>query len=158
GDLMLGSTFPPGSPLPPRDGADLLAEVTPILRGADLAFGNLEGPLFDGRDAPTCTPGAVAEKQHGKPGGDGSCWAFRMPARYGRGLRRDGGEGRRPGRERGAVSPVPVLRGRRARPPLLARRVGQRYADPHDDGRPPRPRDPTAPRPGSAATGGAGRS
>src|SRR5262249_46732135 len=31
----------------------------------------------------TCTPGAVAEKRHGKPGGDGSCWAFRMPVRYG---------------------------------------------------------------------------
>jgi hypothetical protein len=84
GDIMLGSTFPPGSPLPPRDGADLLAEVSPILHAGDLAFGNLEGPLFDGHDAPTCTAGAIAEKRRGRPGGDGSCWAFRVPTRYGK--------------------------------------------------------------------------
>ena len=83
GDVMLGSTFPAGGALPPRDGKDLLAEVTPILRAADLAFGNLEGPLFDGQGPPTCTPGAIAEKQRGRAGGDGSCWAFRVPTRYG---------------------------------------------------------------------------
>jgi poly-gamma-glutamate capsule biosynthesis protein CapA/YwtB (metallophosphatase superfamily) len=84
GDIMLGSTYPAGSPLPPRDGAKLLAEVTPVLRAADLAFGNLEGPLVDGDDPPTCTAGAIAEKRRGRPGGDGSCWAFRVPARYGK--------------------------------------------------------------------------
>jgi hypothetical protein len=84
GDVMLGSTFPAGIPLPPRDGADLLSSVRPILRAADVAFGNLEGPLYDGRDAPTCTPGGIAEKARGRPGGDGSCWAFRVPTRYGK--------------------------------------------------------------------------
>jgi hypothetical protein len=84
GDLMLGSTFPAGSALPPRDGADLLAEVRPVLRAADLAFGNLEGPLVDGHEGPTCTPGGIAEKRRGRPGGDGSCWAFRVPTRYGK--------------------------------------------------------------------------
>jgi hypothetical protein len=84
GDIMLGSTFPPGSVLPPRDGADLLVEVSPILRTADLTFGNLEGPLIDGNAPPTCTAGAIAEKRRGLPGGDGSCWAFRVPTRYGK--------------------------------------------------------------------------
>jgi len=84
GDLMLGSTYPyKTGRLPPRDGAGLLAPVTPILKAADIAFGNLEAPLFDGGTKPNCTPGGIAEKNHGRPGGK-SCWAFRMPARYGK--------------------------------------------------------------------------
>jgi poly-gamma-glutamate capsule biosynthesis protein CapA/YwtB (metallophosphatase superfamily) len=84
GDIMLGSTFPEGAMLPPRDGAELLAEVSPVLRAADVAFGNLEGPLVDGHDRPTCTAGAIAERQHGAGGGGTSCWSFRVPTRYGR--------------------------------------------------------------------------
>src|ERR1700682_4668829 len=42
GDVMLGTTFPDasGSDLPPNDGADLLQEVTPVLKRADVTFGN----------------------------------------------------------------------------------------------------------------------
>jgi len=52
GDVMLGTTFPDetGGLLPPNDGADLLQEVTPILKRGDIVFGNLEGPLVDGED------------------------------------------------------------------------------------------------------------
>jgi hypothetical protein len=91
GDLMLGSTYPDttGRSLPPRDGADLLADVAPLLRGVDIAFGNLEAPLFDGGTKPTCTPAAIAEKSRGRRGGS-SCWAFRTPERYGA-LLRDAG-------------------------------------------------------------------
>jgi hypothetical protein len=91
GDLMLGSTYPDttGSSLPPRDGADLLADVAPLLQGVDIAFGNLEAPLFDGGNTPTCTREAIAEKNRGRAGGS-SCWAFRMPERYGA-LLRDAG-------------------------------------------------------------------
>jgi hypothetical protein len=84
GDLMLGSTYPHRtSRLPPKDGRKLLAPVTPILKRADIAFGNLEAPLFDGGDRPHCTPGGILERSHGRPGGT-TCWAFRMPASYGR--------------------------------------------------------------------------
>jgi hypothetical protein len=74
GDVMLGSTFPDetGGLLPPDDGASLLAEVTPILRAADVAFGNLEGPLVDAGTSEKCA--------RSKPG---RCYAFRVPTRYG---------------------------------------------------------------------------
>jgi hypothetical protein len=77
GDVMLGSTFPDetGGRLPPEDGALLLAEVTPILRAADVAFGNLEGPLLDGGTSEKCA--------RSKPG---RCFAFRTPTRYGKHL------------------------------------------------------------------------
>jgi Bacterial capsule synthesis protein PGA_cap len=74
GDVMLGTTFPDasGSDLPPNDGAGLLDEVTPILKHGDLVFGNLEGPLVEGGDSAKC---------HGKK--EGTCYAFRVPTRYG---------------------------------------------------------------------------
>lgn len=78
GDVMLGSTFPDdsGGALPPEDGAKILAEVGPILSAADIAFGNLEGPLLDG---------GVSEKcKNSKPG---RCYAFRVPTRYGQYLK-----------------------------------------------------------------------
>jgi hypothetical protein len=75
GDVMLGSAFPEetGGMLPPGDGAHLLDEVAPILRGADIAFGNLEGPLVDAGTSEKCA--------RSKPG---RCYAFRVPTRYGR--------------------------------------------------------------------------
>ncbi len=73
GDVMLGSDFPAGY-LPPEDGAEMLRSVAPLLRDADLTFANLEGPLCDGGSTTKCSPD--------KP--EGSCYAFRMPARYGR--------------------------------------------------------------------------
>lgn len=73
GDVMLGTTFPDesGGDLPPNDGADLLKEVTPILKLGDITFGNLEGPL---------TEDGVSAKCKGKRAG--TCYAFRVPPRY----------------------------------------------------------------------------
>lgn len=71
GDLMIGTDFPAGV-LPDNDGADSFKAVAPILRDADLTFGNLEGPLCDGGKTNKCKPGAP----------EGSCYAFRMPGRY----------------------------------------------------------------------------
>lgn len=81
GDVMLGSTFPDetGGLLPPNDGHGLLAEVTPILMAADVAFGNLEGPLVDAGTSEKCA--------RSKPG---RCYAFRVPTRYGKHLERAG--------------------------------------------------------------------
>jgi hypothetical protein len=78
GDVMLGTTFPDatGGSLPPNDGADTLQEVTPILKQGDITFGNLEGPLVDG---------GVSAKCHGKR--EGTCYAFRVPTRYGKYLK-----------------------------------------------------------------------
>lgn len=75
---MLGTTFPDasGGDLPPNDGADLLQEVTPILKTGDITFGNLEGPLVDG---------GVSAKCRGKR--EGTCYAFRVPTRYGKYLK-----------------------------------------------------------------------
>ncbi len=73
GDVMLGSTFPDetGASLAPDDGAQLLSEVTPILRSADITFGNLEGPMVDSGATKKCPP----RRQN--------CYAFRVPTRYG---------------------------------------------------------------------------
>ena len=81
GDIMLGSTFPETAPLPPEDGASLLAEVAPILTAADLAFGNLEGPMLEGGATSKCTDEAARA---------GRCYAFRVPPRYGAHLKQAG--------------------------------------------------------------------
>ncbi len=70
GDIMLGSPFPNDSRMPPNDGKGLLKAVAPILQKADIAFGNLEGPLADGGVSPKCGTGRPR------------CFAFRMPTRY----------------------------------------------------------------------------
>jgi poly-gamma-glutamate capsule biosynthesis protein CapA/YwtB (metallophosphatase superfamily) len=75
GDIMLGSPFPNDSRMPPNDGADLLREVTPILSAADIAFGNLEGPMTDDGVSAKCSPRSTR------------CFAFRMPTRYGKYLK-----------------------------------------------------------------------
>ncbi len=71
GDIMLGSPYPNDSRMPPNDGVDLLKEVTPILAAADIAFGNLEGPIVDNAASSKCSPRSTR------------CFAFRMPTRYG---------------------------------------------------------------------------
>ena len=76
GDVMLGTTFPDESSLPPNDGAGLLAEVTPFLKRGDVVYGNLEGPIIDG---------GVSAKCRGKK--EGTCFAFRVPTRYGKYLK-----------------------------------------------------------------------
>ncbi|MGC2695685.1 MAG: CapA family protein [Candidatus Angelobacter sp.] len=76
GDVMLGTAFPDDSTLPPNDGADLLAEVTPFLKRGDIVYGNLEGPMVDGGDSPKCRGKKI-----------GTCFAFRVPIRYGKYLK-----------------------------------------------------------------------
>jgi hypothetical protein len=80
GDVMMGSALQDsGGVLPPDDGASLLAEVQPILAAADVAFGNLEGPLADS--------GTSAKCARSRPG---RCYAFRTPTRYAARLREAG--------------------------------------------------------------------
>lgn len=78
GDIMMGSPFPNDTRMPPNDGADLLKEVTPILAAADIAFGNLEGPMIDTGVSAKCHPGST------------KCFAFRVPTRYGKYLKQAG--------------------------------------------------------------------
>ena len=77
GDIMMGSPFPNDSRMPPNDGADLLKGVTPILSAADIAFGNLEGPMVDSGISAKC-------------GTRANCYAFRVPTRYGKYLKEAG--------------------------------------------------------------------
>mgnify|MGYP002779830814 CR=1 FL=1 len=73
---MLGSTFPNETRMPPNDGADSLKPVAPIFQAADVAFGNLEGPMIDGDAVSTkCPPTSTR------------CFAFRVPTRYGKYLK-----------------------------------------------------------------------
>src|SRR5437868_1368477 len=78
GDVMMGSPFPNDTRMPPNDGADLLKGVTPILSAADIAFGNLEGPIVDNGTTAKCRPGST------------QCFAFRVPTRYGKYLKEAG--------------------------------------------------------------------
>jgi len=68
GDVMLGTDFPEGY-LSPRDGAEVMEAVAPLLRDADITFVNLEGPLCDSGETKKCKPGQ-------------NCYAFRSPTRY----------------------------------------------------------------------------
>lgn len=67
GDIMMGTTYP-SVQLPANGGADLFRDVTPVLAGADVACGNLEGAMTD---SGTST----------KRGGANS-YSFRMPTHY----------------------------------------------------------------------------
>lgn len=75
GDVMLGSTSIDETFLPPNDGRDMLKEFAPLLSRADIAFGNLEGPLLEGGKNEKCGPTAKR------------CFAFRMPTRYAKHLK-----------------------------------------------------------------------
>lgn len=82
GDIMLGSTSINETFLPPNDGRDSLKAVTPILAAADIAFGNLEGPLVDGGVSTKCPlPKPLKPGEAAKPV---RCFAFRSPTRYGK--------------------------------------------------------------------------
>ncbi len=78
GDVMLGSTFPNETRMPPNDGADLLKAVTPLFKAADIAFANLEGPMIDSGVSTKCAPTSTR------------CFAFRVPTRYGKYLKEAG--------------------------------------------------------------------
>ncbi|GFO63946.1 hypothetical protein GMPD_18650 [Geomonas paludis] len=76
GDIMMGSDFPTAK-LPPRGGRDLFAAVAPYLHRADLALGNLEGPLCS-EETPTKQPLA------------GRRYLFRTPPSYAQNLKQAG--------------------------------------------------------------------
>ncbi len=68
GDIMMGTDYP--SPkLPKKDGRFLFEASKEFLRKADIVFGNLEGPLYEG--------GSPEKK-----GKDGESYVFRTPPRY----------------------------------------------------------------------------
>ncbi len=73
GDIMMGTNYPEtpkGAYLPANNGADLFKDVRRILRGVNIAAGNLEGTLLDAGGTPKrCSNPAV-------------CYAFRMPQKY----------------------------------------------------------------------------
>ena len=74
GDIMLGSTSQ-ANRLPAEDGAKMLVDVAPVLSAADIAFGNLEGPMLEGGTSSKCRPTSRM------------CYAFRVPTRYGKHLK-----------------------------------------------------------------------
>lgn len=78
GDIMMASSYPNETRMPPNDGADLFADVKSILTSADIAFGNLEGPLIDSGASGKCRPGSTR------------CFAFRTPTRYAKYLKEAG--------------------------------------------------------------------
>ena len=71
GDIMLGSPYPLKSNLPPDDAVHSFKKVKDFLKG-DVIFGNLEGCLIDTGKSVKCKD--TLRK---------SCYAFRMPVRYG---------------------------------------------------------------------------
>jgi len=71
GDVMLGTAYPLPKYLPPnKDCSPLLSQVSPILQGADVTFGNLEGCFLN--QGPTTKNCQDTLK----------CYAFRMPDTY----------------------------------------------------------------------------
>jgi poly-gamma-glutamate capsule biosynthesis protein CapA/YwtB (metallophosphatase superfamily) len=74
GDVMMGTTFPTER-LPINDGANLFRDAKKVLLNADVAMGNLEGPL--------CVFGETTKE------GENS-YAFRTPPSYARRLKEAG--------------------------------------------------------------------
>ncbi|QHS54608.1 CapA family protein [Mucilaginibacter sp. 14171R-50] len=72
GDIMLGSSYPDSTCLPPDSAKNSFKHALKDLREADLAFGNLEGVLLD-------TGAPVGYKLRFKHKG----YLFRMPAKFG---------------------------------------------------------------------------
>ena len=85
---MLGSTSINETFLPPNDGRDALKAVTSLLSSADVAFGNLEGPLVDGGTSTKCP--SPKSPQPGSATKPIRCFAFRSPTRYGKYLKEAG--------------------------------------------------------------------
>jgi hypothetical protein len=77
GDMMLGTDFPQNH-LPDGDGFGLLSAMAPVLREADITFGNLEGTLLRG--------GEPAKRCQDPD----RCYLFRSPPEYARALRAAG--------------------------------------------------------------------
>jgi hypothetical protein len=75
GDIMMGTAWPEEI-LPPNDGAGVFDNVLESLRGGDIVFGNLEGPLADGGEGVKCG------KKKWPKGSKSLCFEFRTPTRY----------------------------------------------------------------------------
>jgi hypothetical protein len=69
GDMLIGTDYPENH-LPDDDGVGFLADVTPVIAAADVAFGNLEGVLVDGGE-----PGKKCSNPK-------ACYLFRSPTHY----------------------------------------------------------------------------
>lgn len=67
GDIMPGTNFPSARYLPPDSGKNLFTAVLPLLKDADITFGNLEGCLLN-------EGGTVKKCQDST-----KCYAFRIP-------------------------------------------------------------------------------
>ena len=70
GDMMIGTNYPSNSYLPKNNGNDILKNVSPIIREADIAFGNLEGTILS-------EEGEVKKCSNPK-----KCYAFKSPEEY----------------------------------------------------------------------------
>jgi len=69
GDVMLGTDYPEPR-LAADDGVSLLSDPAPLIREADIGFGNLEGVLMDGGEpVKSCSDPSA-------------CYLFRSPTRY----------------------------------------------------------------------------
>lgn len=71
GDIMLGSSYPDSTKLPPDSAKGSFKAAMPYLRNADIIFGNLEGTFLD-----SGMPAANKKKLE-------SAYLFRMPTSYG---------------------------------------------------------------------------
>lgn len=79
GDIMLGTSYPDDSTLPPDSGRSSFAAVEKYLHGNDVTFGNLEGTLLD-------TGSPATYKMHLKS----KAYLFRMPTCCGAVLKKAG--------------------------------------------------------------------
>ena len=75
GDIMLGSSYPDSSKLPPDSARDSFKSVLKYLDKSDIVFGNLEGTLLD-----SGMPDSKKKKLE-------SAYLFRMPVSYGQVLK-----------------------------------------------------------------------
>jgi poly-gamma-glutamate capsule biosynthesis protein CapA/YwtB (metallophosphatase superfamily) len=75
GDIMLGSSYPDSSKLPPDSAKRSFTRVIKYLGGADVVFGNLEGTLLD-----SGSPASHKKKLE-------TAYLFRMPTGYGKVLK-----------------------------------------------------------------------
>lgn len=78
GDIMLGSAYPSKNNLPPDDAKNSFNAVADYLKG-DIVFGNLEGVFLNNGNSTKC-----------KSLNSNSCYAFRMPERYARIIKKAG--------------------------------------------------------------------
>ncbi len=81
GDIMIGSEFPSKKYLPDDDGVESFSKVKKYLKG-DVVFGNLEGCFLDEGESEKCKNSKTKLDKNKEP--VVTCYAFRMPTRYGK--------------------------------------------------------------------------